>query len=112
MTPPLSLEQIAALRKQNYNAAVTKLCRINPELAILTVQPDQPLPPHQAGQYLTLGLGTWEARVEGAPCDLSLQGDAAKMIRRAYSMSHPILDDEGRLIADRGGAVDFYVVLL
>lgn len=112
MSESLPPEQLRDLRAKFYNATLAKLTRLNPELAVFTVQPDRPLPPHRAGQYLTLGLGTWEPRVEGAPCDLSLQGDLTKMIRRAYSMSHPILDEAGKLVVDRHGAIDFYIVLL
>ena len=55
MTP----EQIAELRKARYNATVTRLRRVHPDLMVLRVKPDFRRPPHKPGQYAVLGLGYW-----------------------------------------------------
>ena len=55
MTP----EQTAELRQKKYNATVARLTRAHSDLMMLRVRPDFPLPPHQPGQYTSLGLGFW-----------------------------------------------------
>ena len=58
MTP----EEIAAHKREHYNAQVVYLRKKNPDLMILRVKPDFPRPIHKPGQYCTLGLGFWEPR--------------------------------------------------
>src|SRR5258708_6015303 len=61
MTP----EEIAALKREQYNAQVVYLRKKNPDLMILRVKTDFPRPVHKPGQYSTLGLGFWEPRHPG-----------------------------------------------
>ena len=60
----------------------------------MRVRPDFPRPPHQPGQYCTLGLGYWEPRRRRAARRRTLKpGDETKLVRRAYSISCSVLDD-------------------
>lgn len=100
------------LRSKNYNAELTSVRLAHRELGFFTVKPDKGVPPHRAGQYLTLGLGLWEPRVASASSDLASAPDLSKVLRRAYSISHPILDDAGDLLPPHRGVLDFYIVLV
>lgn len=109
MTP----EQIAQLRQTNYNATVVLLKKANPELMILRVRPDEPLPEHKPGQYTSLGLGYWESRHEGCQAEEVKAEQANRMVLRAYSISCSVLDEAGQLL-DRSGVqwLEFYIVLV
>ncbi|HZT80023.1 MAG TPA: ferredoxin--NADP reductase [Gemmataceae bacterium] len=108
MTP----EQIAGLRQQRYNATVVRLRKPNPDLMLVRVRPDRPLQPHKPGQYTTLALGNWEPRIPGCQEEHLAPGDETKLARRSYSISHPILDDDGRLFPAQADWLEFYVVLV
>jgi ferredoxin--NADP+ reductase len=103
----------AELRKKYYNATVVSLTRVHDELMTLRIRPDFPLPAHRPGQYSTLGMGGWEPRAEGCQPETPKPGDEQKLIRRAYSISSPILDGAGQLL-DRAKTewLEFYVVLV
>jgi ferredoxin--NADP+ reductase len=109
----MTAEQVAALRQRYYNATVLRLHKVNPELMILRVRPDFPLPDHKPGQYSTLGMGYWEPRLDGCQEEEIPPDQAGRLIQRAYSISCPILDDHGQL-HDRSHAdwLDFYIVLV
>ena len=53
-------EEIKALREQHYNATLIEIQKLNSELWIFKVKPDDKLPMYKPGQYTTLGLGDWE----------------------------------------------------
>src|SRR5438128_1239404 len=112
MDAVLGPNQIQELRTKHYNATLTKFQLVHHELGFFTIKPDKGVAPHRAGQYLTLGLGAWEARVAGTASDLKQPEDALKLIRRAYSISHPILDDQGKLLPADRDVLDFYIVLV
>lgn len=113
MAEPLTPGQVAELRKKNYNATLIGLRKANPDLAIFRIKPDFPIPPHKAGQYTTLGLGGWEPRMPGCQEEHLKPGEEAKLIRRSYSISHPIVDDQGQLVVPGSlPYVEFYVVLV
>ena len=81
---------------------------------VLRVRPDFPLPVHKPGQYSTLGLGYWEPRHRGLPGgDDPRTRRCPRLVRRAYSISCSVLDDDGELL-DRTGAdwLEFYIVLV
>src|SRR5262245_26598412 len=107
MTP----EEIDQLRRQRYNAAVAYVHKANPDLRMLRVRPDFPVPDHRPGQYCSLGLGNWEPRYPGSQEENLRPGDESRLIRRAYSISHPILLD-GNLAEPGGEWLEFYVVLV
>ncbi|MCC6420794.1 MAG: ferredoxin--NADP reductase [Gemmataceae bacterium] len=108
----LAPEQIAELRKK-YNATLVWQRRANPDLAVMRIRPDFPLPSHKPGQYSTLGLGNWEPRVAGCQEEHLSANDEQKIVRRAYSIGCSVLDEQGNLLDRR--AVDwleFYIVLV
>jgi ferredoxin--NADP+ reductase len=109
----MTSDQIEQLRQKHYNATVTRLSLVHPELMTLRVRPDRPLAPHKPGQYSTLGMGYWEPRSPGCQEEQLKPGDDEKLVRRAYSISCSVLDDDGRLL-DRAEAdwLEFYIVLV
>lgn len=109
MTP----EQIADLRKSKYNATVTRLRKVHPDLMVMRVKPDFVRPPHKAGQYGVLGLGFWEPRLPGCQEESLTPGDESKLARRSYSISCSMLDNRGELIdVDRSDWLEFYIVVV
>jgi ferredoxin--NADP+ reductase len=109
MTPT----EIDGLRRQKYNATVVSLRKANPDLLIVRVRPDFPLPAHKPGQYTSLGLGYWEPRFPGCQEEVLQPGDERRLARRAYSISHPILDERGALLdGGRADWLEFYIVLV
>jgi ferredoxin--NADP+ reductase len=109
----MTAAQIAELRRQKYNATVTHLRKIHSDLLILRVRPDFPLPQHKPGQFTTLGLGYWEPRAPGCTEETLTPGEETKLARRSYSISHPILDDDGvHLLAAGHDWLEFYIVLV
>jgi ferredoxin--NADP+ reductase len=109
MTP----DQIAELRRKRYNATVVGLKKVHSDLMMLRVRPDFKLPVHKPGQYSTLGLGYWEARHPGCQDQVLAPEDEGKIARRSYSISCPILDDQGRLLdQEAAGWLEFYIVLV
>jgi ferredoxin/flavodoxin---NADP+ reductase len=105
--------QIAELRRTRYNATVCWMRKAHPDLMIVRLRPDFPLPPHHPGQYSTLGLGNWEPRAPGCGEEQLGPGDEEKLVRRAYSISCSILDDQ-QMLLDRGHVdwLEFYIVLV
>ncbi len=109
----MTAEEIQELRQRRYNATVISLQRINPDLMILRVRPDFPRPPHQPGQYCTLGLGYWEPRVAECQVETLAPGEETKVVRRAYSISCSILDATGELLKlEDTDWLEFYIVLV
>jgi ferredoxin--NADP+ reductase len=95
-----------------YNAVVESSRLIHDELMILRVRPDAPLASYLAGQYAQLGLGVWEPRVDRIS-SRSDSGSSQKLLRRAYSISCPMLDEKSRLVTV--GALpflEFYLTLV
>src|ERR1700676_804 len=109
MTP----EECAQLRQKNYNATVVSLKHVHEDLMILRIRPDFPVPAHKAGQYSTLGLGQWEPRHPGCQPEIPKPGDEKKLIRRAYSLSSSILDEQNQVLdLPRMDWIEFYIVLV
>lgn len=109
----MTAEEVAALRARRYNATVVGLRAINPDLMALRVKPDFPIHAHQPGQYCTLGLGYWEPRVAGCQLEALAPGEEQKVVRRAYSISCPMVSDTGALHESDGCEwLEFYIVLV
>lgn len=101
------------LRQKHYNATVVYLQKPQTDLMIMRVRPDFPVPTHKPGQYGTLGMGHWEPRAEGCQPEIVKPGDEGRMIRRAYSLSCSVLDEDGKLFdLAKMGWLEFYVVLV
>src|SRR5262245_1789579 len=109
----MTSESVAELRRKRYNATVERLHKAHSDLMMLRVRPDFRLPPHDPGQYSTLGLGYWEPRHPGCQAEELPPTEEEKLVRRAYSISCPVLDDEGRLFdRDQVNWLEFYIVLV
>ena len=106
-------QEIAELRKKRYNATVLRLRKPHSDLMMMRIRPDKPPMPHKPGQYSTLGLGYWEPRFPGCEEETLEPGDETKLARRAYSISCPVLDDDGRLLdLAKTDWLEFYIVLV
>jgi ferredoxin--NADP+ reductase len=109
----MTAEEIQGLRQKNYNATAASLRLANPDLMIIRIRPDFKLAPHKPGQYSTIGLGHWESRTPGCQDEIVKPGFEQKLIRRAYSMSSSILDEQGNLFdLDKTNWLEFYIVLV
>jgi len=109
----MTAHEIAEARRKRYNATVVGLQKSNSDLMILRVRPDFPRPEHRPGQYSTLGLGHWEPRFPGCQEEHLKEGDEAKVVRRAYSISCSVLDERGELLdIANTDWLEFYIVLV
>ena len=104
---PEALETADFLSAKHYNATLTRVVRSNPGLWIVRILPDRGRLQFIPGQYTTLGLGTWEPRVEGAQEETPAPGQRARLIQRAYSFSHPVLREDGARLLEPA-EVDFH----
>ncbi len=110
MSSELSPQEIARLRDEHYNAEVVSVRQIHEDLMILRVVPDQGPLCFEPGQYTLLGLGAWEPRVDSVPIGHSSDSRLSKLVRRAYSISCPMLDEGGRLVTvSRLSYLEFYI---
>lgn len=110
----LSQEEVQALRGRYYNAAVEEVFEIQKALWILRVKPDKGIGDFKPGQYTTLGLGIWEKCLgENGPEDLK-PGQEKQLLRRAYSVSHPMLNSQTGKLYTQSEIVffEFYVTLV
>ena len=103
---------IDEFRDEYYNATITSFEPTHSDLWILRVRPDVGDISHSAGQYASLGLGYWEERIDDAVDD-GLDDKWVKLVRRSYSISHPIFDEHGYL-ADQAKSdeLEFYIVMV
>jgi len=109
MTP----EQIAELRRKHYNATVAWLKKAHSDLMMVRIRPDVALPKHQPGQYTSIGLGNWEPRHPGCQDEVLKPGDETRLVKRAYSIGCPVLDDNRQLWEGiQSGWLEFYIVLV
>jgi len=80
------------------------------DLMVMRAALDVPRYPVRAGQYTLLGLGAWERRIDGVPSSRLGGGAAPALIRRAYSISCPIVDERGDLATiDTIPFLEFYL---
>ncbi|MBI2880476.1 MAG: hypothetical protein HYY21_02750 [Candidatus Tectomicrobia bacterium] len=102
----------SALAEEKYNASVLSIRRVHDGLVVLRVQPDGGPLAFEPGQYVGLGLGFWEERVEGSQEESGRQKEKKDhLARRPESFSHPILtDDRERLLSP--GEADFHEFLI
>lgn len=100
------------LRAEHYNATITQFEPTHSDLWVLRVRPDHGDTSHVPGQYASLGLGFWEQRIDDAE-DPGLDRRWNKLIRRSYSISHPIFDDHGYLARQADSdELEFYITLV
>ncbi|MPZ52971.1 MAG: hypothetical protein GEU79_09610 [Acidimicrobiia bacterium] len=100
----------AELAESFYNGVITHFDTAHNELWRIRVKPDQGSTTHRPGQYVTLGLGYWEPRVDGAD-EVIPESRQQKLIRRSYSISSQIFDNAGYLVnAGNTDEIELYVV--
>ena len=77
------------------------------------MRPDRGIPLFLAGQYTVLGLGYWEPRLAGCQDEGDISPQRQKLIKRAYSIASPLLDDDGHLVnASELPYLEFYIALV
>lgn len=104
--------EASELRDEYYNATITYFEPTHSDLWVLRVRPDHGETNHQPGQYASLGLGYWEDRVDDAE-DPKLDTKWAKLIRRSYSISSRMFDENGYLTDESASdELEFYIVLV
>lgn len=102
-----------ALRMRHYNATLVERIDCHENLARFRVRPDGGAPSFQPGQYVTLGLGMWEPRLEGTQEEVVPEKKLSRLAKRAYSISCPLLDTEGRIApVDSIDYLEFYITLV
>jgi len=107
-----SSQDLHLLREQHYNASISFVNQIHPTLRIIRVTSDNGPLKFEPGQFTTLGLLTGEACVASCHTE-DPHSDPTKLIRRAYSMSHPMVDGNGNLfLGEDVDFLEFYVVLV
>lgn len=110
---PLSDCDVQRLREEHYNATIIERIDIHSDLARFRVRPDNPIPTFEPGQYVALGLGLWEPRLEGTQRDEVPDKKITKIGRRAYSISCPMLDAAGELApCSQLDYLEFYITLV
>ena len=104
---------VEPLRQKHYNATVIARHDVTTELFRIRVRPDRVLPKFQPGQYVAIGLGYWEPRVEPSQHEVVPEDKRSKMVLRAYSISCPLLDDSQQLVTcDQLDYLEFYIALV
>jgi ferredoxin--NADP+ reductase len=89
---------VDALRCEHYNATIVHVRRVHEELVVLRIRPDAAIPPYEAGQWISVGMGRWE---HGLDTSAALAHDAVQsdhITRRPFSISSPLLDDAGETL--------------
>ncbi|TWT91551.1 ferredoxin--NADP reductase [Stieleria varia] len=105
--------EVQNLRSKLYNATVIDRIDCHENLAIFRVRPDAGVPRFQPGQYVTLGLGYWEPRLSGTQPDQVPANKLKRVAQRAYSISCPLLGEDGRIApVDSLAYLEFYITLV
>lgn len=81
---------------------------------VIRVQPDRPIPEPAPGQWVELGLHIGEPVMEGAEAGTVRRMPPDGLVKRAYSISSPILDENGdRLLEpDALPGLEFFLSLV
>lgn len=109
----LDEQTVDELRATHYNATLTKRIDITDELIRIQIRPDRQLPRFEPGQYIAMGLGNWEPRVQPSQREEVPEKKWTKLVRRAYSISCPLLNEHDRLVTCASlGYLEFYVALV
>lgn len=109
----LTEAEVCQLREAHYNAELIHVRQVHEDLRILRVRPDTEIGSFEPGQYTVLGLGYWEPRYKHLPDDPHDPQELRKLCRRAYSISCPLADSEGRLWpASACDFLEFYITLI
>ena len=106
-------EEAKELRDKHYNATIIERIDVHENLARFRVRPDTPQAKFEPGQYVTLGLGNWEPRLADTEHESLDPKKFRKVVQRAYSISCPILHDDGSLAPVNDlDYLEFYITLV
>lgn len=106
-------EERQKLRERFYNATIIDRIDETDDLAKFRIRPDEPFTPFDPGQYVAIGLGFWEPRLRGTQIENVPAKKIRRVVRRAYSISCPMLTDDGRLApVSELDYLEFYVTLV
>ena len=83
------------LADEKYNATVSHIEKITSDLWIFRIESDSKKDDFKAGQFITIGLGSWEKRLEG--CEQEYKFKENNIGKRAYSVSSPMINGDGLL---------------
>ena len=112
-TPPLLAAEEEELRTKFYNATIVERVDHTSDLARFRIRPDKGVPTFEPGQYVTLGLGNWEPRLEGTQHEEVPDKKLRKVTQRAYSISCPMIGSDGQVAAvDSVNYLEFYITLV
>jgi len=64
------------------------------------------------GQFLALGLANYERMLPNYPLQEMSEAKRKRLVKRPYSISHPILNEGGELILDEPDFLEFYISLV
>ena len=78
---------------EEYNGTFIGMRRPHDDLMVFRIRPDAPIPPYEAGQWISIGVGMWEPRVAGLAVENVTDEERAKLVRRPLSISCSILAD-------------------
>ncbi|MEM9585953.1 MAG: ferredoxin--NADP reductase [Planctomycetota bacterium] len=113
--PPEAIDPKRAeeLRAKFYNATLIDRRDVHDDLACFRVRPDAGVPQFKAGQYVAIGLGYWEPRLRGTQHEDVPEKRRQKVVRRAYSISCPLIDSQGKLTTHADiDYFEFYITLV
>ena len=114
--PPSALvssDEAVELRKTHYNATIIERIDHNDDLARFRVRPDNGVPDFLPGQYVTLGLGNWEPRLEDTQKEELPDKKLRRIAQRAYSISCPLVGTDDKVAPiDSIDYMEFYVTLV
>jgi len=102
MTSPPQVLDLDTLRRRHYNATIVGERMHHGTVMVIRVLPDAPVPAPKPGQWLELGLGVWEPVQEGAESGNVRRLAPDALVRRAYSLSSPILSSDHARLARPG----------
>ena len=109
----LDANEMSELREKFYNATVTERIDSHADLTRFRIRPDAGVPPFEPGQYVALGLGNWESRLDGTQPEVVPEKRIRKVVRRAYSISCPLLTEDEKLApVESVEYLEFYVTLV
>jgi ferredoxin/flavodoxin---NADP+ reductase len=105
-------DDLAALRNKFYNATIIDRRLVHSDLIRIRIKPDEEIRHFDAGQYVALGLGRWESRLEDCQPETLGDKDALKVARRAYSISCSMWENNRIVSPSKSGYLEFYIVLV
>jgi ferredoxin/flavodoxin---NADP+ reductase len=109
-----SAEAVQSLRETHYNATLLERIDIHHDLFRLRVRPDDGFKAYDPGQYVALGLGNWEPRIQPSQEEILDERRLQKVVRRAYSISCPMLSSNRHslLTCSDVDYLEFYITLV